>query len=59
MNNLDLHNKLLEIAKAVEVLREQHPELEPELHVIEDLFHTETAASLRHPVAPHLYRTDG
>ena len=35
MNNLDLHNRLLQLAKDVERLRKEHPELAHEISLLE------------------------
>lgn len=35
MNNLDLHNRLLQLAKDIESLRQEHPELAHEISLLE------------------------
>jgi len=36
MTNLDLHNKLLALAKQIQELKDKHPELADYLHPIEE-----------------------
>lgn len=56
MNNLELHNKLLALAKQVRELKEQHPELAPELHPLTETLGTSTGVAPSHPVRSSPYR---
>jgi len=44
MNNLQLHDKMLQLAKQVTKLVENHPELSGDVEPIEHLLTTETTA---------------
>jgi hypothetical protein len=56
MTNLDLHNRLLQIAKDVRRLKDAHPELDL-YHLEADLNRrVETSVGPSHPVGPSLYR---
>lgn len=58
MTNLELHNRLLQLAKDVQQLKEQHPELRDFLHPID--LHTQEAlsGSPDRPIIPSPYRTN-
>jgi hypothetical protein len=59
MTNLDLHNKLLEVGKALNKLLENHPELQPPHVVIQHLLEANVEAEPIHPPKLPLYRTGG
>ena len=57
MNNLDLHNKLLSLAKTVNALREKYPAAQHDLEqLIKDL-HEESVVEPVHRPTPPPYRT--
>lgn len=56
MHNLDLHNRLLQIAKVVSDLKEKHPELHPEVTRLEAILEESTSADTSHPQGFPPYR---
>lgn len=56
MNNLDLHNRLLKIAKVVSDLKEKHPELHNETAHLEAILEESNAADTSHPQVFPPYR---
>jgi hypothetical protein len=55
MHNLDLHNKLMAIAKQVRELKDKHPELASELHPLEATLQTTATAAPARPPESHPY----
>lgn len=55
MNNLDLHNKLLHVAKQVAKLKEDHPELEQDLGDLTQTLRGELSATPTHQLTPSPY----
>lgn len=58
MTNLELHNRLLQVAKDVQVLKEKHPELRELLHPIDLQTQEAISVSPYRPVVPSPYRTN-
>lgn len=56
MTNLDLHNKLVHIAKETQRLKEKHPEIQADLAAIEETLRLDTAATPAHQPILHPYR---
>lgn len=59
MHNLDLHNKMLEIAKQVRELKEEHPDLSGELHRLEEILTEAPEVNRSRPRVSPLYHTSG
>ena len=55
MSNLELHNRLLQVAKKTAELKEKYPQIAPDLEPIEDLTRTQAAAPQPHPVVIRPY----
>lgn len=56
MHNLELHNRLLKIAKIAEELQAKHPELHQELSRIEAILEESNAVDTSHPQVFPPYR---
>lgn len=59
MTNLELHNKLLETAKAIHELDIQHPELTQDTRHLQTILEGLGEAERARPIAPSLYRNSG
>lgn len=59
MTNFDLHNKMLQIAKAVHELEQQHPELAPDLVRLHSILAASGEVEPSHPTGQSLYRNSG
>jgi len=58
MHNLDLHNKLVAVAKKVRELEEKHPDLQAELAHLNSILAESGVAGPYHPVGQPPYRKD-
>ena len=57
LTNLELHNKLLAVAKKVRDLKEQHPELHNEISHLEAILAESPEVDTSHPIKSPPYRT--
>lgn len=56
MTNLDLHNKLMQVAKQVRELADKHPDMAAEFSHLETILAGSTSADTSHPIGSPPYR---
>lgn len=59
MTNLDLHNKVLQLARELHELEKQHPELHTDLIRLESILEGSSGVESSHLPIPSLYRNNG